>query len=76
MAKRDSISLTGKAFIVLFVSYAMFFLYTLWVGGFENTWFYKISISYVVVTVVLALVYLVRREFSDDEQMKNDKYMD
>ena len=76
MSDFAKLSLTGKSFIVLFISYAVIFLYVLWTEQFANLWFYKISITYMVVAVVLALVYLVRREFAEDEQMKNDKYMD
>lgn len=66
----------GKSFIFLFVSYGAVFLWALWGGHFDSQLFWKITVTYLVICTVLALVYLVRREFGDDEDMKNDKYMD
>ncbi len=66
----------GKIFIVLFASYAAIFLWALWGNHFDSEIFWKLSITYLVISVLVALVYLIRREFGADEQMKNDKFMD
>jgi uncharacterized membrane protein YcjF (UPF0283 family) len=70
------LSLTGRAFIWLAVSYAVIFIVALWGEGLKSAWFLKISATYAVLIVLLAFVYLVRREFIDYERMKKDKYMD
>lgn len=66
----------GHVFIALFVSYGVFFLACLWGNWFANAWFYKVTISYVVLLVVLGLTYLVKREFMAEARLKKDKYLD
>jgi uncharacterized membrane protein YcjF (UPF0283 family) len=72
----NPLSLTGKLFIGLFVSYAVILLIAVWFEAFDSAVFIKLTITYAVAIVVLAIVYLVRREFIDDEQAKKDKFMD
>ena len=72
----DKLSRTGKAFIVMVVSYGAILIATLWLDAWANAMFVKITITYVVAIIVLAIVYLVRREFIDDEKAKTDKFMD
>ena len=76
MADKEHISRTGGLFLLLAVSYAGIFLYALWTGAMENSWFWKLTVTYAVLGVLLGFIYLVRREFIDDTRMKNDKYMD
>lgn len=76
MSEKKPLSLIGKIFIGLFVSYGIIFLTVLWGGTMDAFWFIKISITYAVVIVVLAIVYLVKREFVAESEMQDKKYMD
>lgn len=74
--KNTTTALIGKAFIALIVSYAVIFLAAIWGNLMDAAWFWKLSITYAVILVVLAAIYLIRREFESDDKMRNDKYMD
>lgn len=76
MSEKTPVSTIGITLIALVVSYGAFFLICMWTGALDNEWFWKLTITYGIVTVVLVVVYLIRREFGDDEKMKKDKYMD
>lgn len=72
----NTLSTTGKAFIVLFASYGAILIATLWLDAWANDVFVKVTITYVVTIILLAIIYLIRREFIDDEKAKTDKFMD
>lgn len=72
----NKLSTTGKAFIVLFASYGAILIATLWLDAWANEIFVKVTITYVVTIILLAIIYLIRREFIDDEKAKTDKFMD
>lgn len=72
----NKLSTTGKAFIVLFASYGLILIATLWLDAWANEIFVKVTITYVVSIILLAIIYLIRREFIDDEKAKTDKFMD
>lgn len=72
----NKLSTTGKAFIVLFTSYGAILIATLWLDAWANEMFVKVTITYVVTIILLAIIYLIRREFIDDEKAKTDKFMD
>ncbi len=72
----NKLSATGKAFIVLFASYGAILIATLWLDAWANEIFVKVTITYVVTIILLAIIYLIRREFIDDEKAKTDKFMD
>lgn len=76
MSDFKTLSPTGKLFVLLFTSYGVLCVAALWFNFLASELFFKITATYVVAIIVLAIVYLIRREFIDDEKAKNEKYMD
>jgi uncharacterized membrane protein len=65
----------GIAGIFLVLSYSVFFLINIWTNIFDGEVFFKLSITYLVISVALLLFYLILRELGEESKIKKDKYM-
>lgn len=72
----EKMPLIAAIFILLAVSYAGFFLMQMWAEVFDHEFFIKLSITYAVIGALLAAVYLIRREFMTEKEMKKNNYLD
>ena len=72
----SKVSLAGIALILLLVSGAVLVVAQVWGGVFSTEMFTKILITYGIVIATVVIVFLVWREFGEENKMKKDKYMD
>jgi hypothetical protein len=76
MSGKKANNLFASMLAFLVVGYALLFLVQLWFEPFGADMFFKISVSYGVLATLLVVIYLIRREFVDEEKMRDDNYLD